>query len=144
MFHMLFYTLYFEHMQCAQVGHIISHGRAKSQFDHWQRHCRIGKCYQSGREQGAYRHWRQSGSEIYFDPLLCGRRIYLSILCQAMTLAGTPCQNLPNSDVTDKLGTLKRKEAWSFVHILLPVEYAVSLIVLGRERHPGTLPSHGS
>ena len=61
-----------------------------------------------------------------------------------MTLAGTPCQKFPNSDVTDKLGTLKRKEAGSFVHIQMLNAYAISLIVLGRERHPGTLPSHGS
>ena len=51
--------------------------------------------------------------------------------CQAMTLAGTPCQNLPNSDVTDKLGTLKRKEAGSFVHIQMLNAYAISLNVLG-------------
>ena len=63
--------------------------------------------------------------------------------CQAMTLAGTPCQNLPNSDVTDKLGTLKRKEAGSFLHILLLNAYAIPLTALGREGHPGTLPSHG-
>ena len=60
-----------------------------------------------------------------------------------MTLAGTPCQNLPNSDVTDKLGTLKRKEAGSFVHAQLLDAYAISLTVLGREGHPGTLPSYG-
>ena len=60
-----------------------------------------------------------------------------------MTLAGTPCQNLPNSDVTDKLGTLRRKEAGSCVHIQLLDAYAISLTVLGREGHPGTLPSYG-
>ena len=48
-----------------------------------------------------------------------------------MTLAGTPCQNLPNSDVTDKLGTLKRKEAGSLVHIQMLNAYAISLNVIG-------------